>query len=58
MVRQRFRCPVCRVIFPSAGYNCLGGWPVYDPASTDEYDPPHERTPVVPDPDTALRLHA
>ena len=49
MPRQRFRCPVCHVIYPSADYVCRGGWPHYDPAKApeDRFDPPHEPTRVV-----------
>jgi rubredoxin len=46
MPRLRYRCPVCRVIYPSADYVCRGGWPIYDPARPQAVDPPHEPVEV------------
>lgn len=49
-MRDRWRCPVCRVIFYSPTALCGGGWPVYDPklpAGTRR--PIHPAVEVVPD---------
>jgi rubredoxin len=51
MARTRYRCPICRVIFPAAGYKCRGSWPIYDPDRPNAVDEPHDEVEVELDPD-------
>lgn len=39
--RVRYRCPICKVIFPGREYVCRGRWPIYDPDDVDALDAPH-----------------